>query len=98
LAKRFVIATDPLTPDQEKALTQFASQYLWWHWLPNLWLLKDEAGTLKVATIRDQLSAMDQTLRCIVMEVEEKDWAARSSPDSKGNNMVDWIRAHWDRH
>ena len=95
MTKRFVIATDPLSRDEEKALIKFINRYGWWHWLPNFWLVQDGKDVLTVDKIRDEIHEINKTKRAWVFEVEPISWAALTKEDSQGRDGTDWVGRHW---
>jgi hypothetical protein len=95
VTKRFVIATDPMTADEEKAFRKALGNMAWWHWLPNFWLVKDRFDRLNVFEIRDAVRGVNSTLRCLVLEVDHKTWAALTRPDAQGRDMAEWIKSTW---
>lgn len=96
MAKRFVIATDPLTADQEKALKEVLDAARWWHWLPNFWLVLDESESLSSEEIRDAVMRINSTARAIVIETDSVTWAALTKKDSKGRDMSTWLHNYWN--
>ncbi|HTV70624.1 MAG TPA: hypothetical protein VMF90_19005 [Rhizobiaceae bacterium] len=95
MTRRFVVATDPLTPEQEKKFQESISNAGWWHWLPNFWLFKDYRDEHTTDSIRDILFKMDSTKRCIVLQVDRTTWSAVTKKDEKGRDMVQWIKDIW---
>jgi hypothetical protein len=92
-----VVATDPLSAEQERTLKNALNVAKWWHWLPNFWLIVDEADSLSADSIRDEIHKIDVTKRAMVIEVDHKIWSACTKKDTKGRDMVDWIRNTWDK-
>lgn len=95
MTKRFIVATDPLTPDQEKIFHQKLLPAGWWHWLPNFWLIRDNTDSLTAASIRDSLRNINGSARCLVLEVDPITWAALTKKDQHGRGMAQWITDHW---
>lgn len=96
MSKKFVLATDPLTAEQEQALEAKIGSMGFWHWLPNFWLLKSLDDTMTTAQIRQMVQEINPSARCFVSEVQPSAWAARTKPDAKGNDMGAWIRSDWE--
>jgi hypothetical protein len=97
VTKRFVVSTDPMKAAQEKQFKDALGETAgWWHWLPNFWLIIDH-GDLDVASIRDMIHKVDSSVRAIVLEVEEINWAALTRPDSEGRDMAAWIKSSWTK-
>lgn len=96
MTKRFVIGTDPLTPEQVTQFKNALSGAGWWYWIPNFWLVKDTQGVLTPNIIRDRLFDITRTVRCVVLEVEPQGWAALTRPDSSGRDMAAWLNQTWD--
>jgi hypothetical protein len=94
--KRFAVATDPMTAAQENKFKEaLGGGVLWWHWLPNFWLLKDTQDRHTAASIRDIVFETNNTIRTVVLEIERSQWAALTKKDSQGRNMSDWLHSDW---
>lgn len=97
MTRKFVLATDPLTAEQEKSLADKLSPAVYWHWLPNFWLIVDKSETLTASAINKFIAEItDRSRRCLVTQVEAQRWAAQTRKDDKGNDMADWIRRNWE--
>lgn len=96
MTRRFSLATDPLTPEEEKSLKEKLKGLAWWHWLPNYWLIIDTKDENTVNSIRDILFNINKTKRCIVLKIDKSTWSALSKKDAKGTDMCDWIKNDWD--
>jgi hypothetical protein len=98
VTRRFVMMTDVLTEAEEQALAgAVTAPAIWWHWLPNSWLVVDETDQTTAAALRDKFRAISSTKRCLVIEVTHKNWAAMTRPDSKGRSMSEWIEKIWTK-
>jgi hypothetical protein len=98
--KRFVLATEALTADQERALAlQFPQPpWAWWHWLPNCWLLVDQSGQMTADNVRDRFSAVSP-VQCLVLEIDPKVWTGMFTVDmARRQPMEDWIRSYWENN
>lgn len=96
--KYFVVATDPMTPDDEKTFRASLSESVaWWHWLPNFWLLRSRDDDLDAKGIRDTLRRTAGEIRCMVLEVDPITWAAMTKKNAKGKSMTEWLGKHWSR-
>jgi hypothetical protein len=94
-ARRFVLGTSALTKEQEASIIRWmdANAIEWWHWLPNMWLLKhrQEMGTAK---IRDGIHPLMGNAECLVMEVQHVSWDGLTLI-REGKRMSDWIETVW---
>jgi hypothetical protein len=95
VTRRFVIATDPLTSDEEKELQKFFKGHGWWKWLPNFWLAVDLTDTLTTVAIRDRIHEINKSKRAWVLQVEPISWASLTREDSQGRDGTDWIKRNW---
>jgi hypothetical protein len=98
MSRRFVIAVDGLTSEQEKQLREFAGKHGgWWHWIDNFWLLHSRDGeSISAAKIRDRIVAINPSAKCVVFEFpEDLDWAATGDKNAKGRGMSDWLKETW---
>lgn len=78
MTRRFVIAADKLTPDQEKEFKDFLHEFGgYWHWIENFWLLVVEGDEdISSEKIRDKVKALNKASRVLVLEVgSDIDWA-----------------------
>ncbi|WP_316238599.1 hypothetical protein [Bradyrhizobium sp. SZCCHNR1015] len=93
----FIVATNDLTKDQERAFIQFARENgaSWWHYLKNLWLL-DTPENLTIEAIRDQImEEIAPGVNVLVFELTgEASWAG-FGPDSENRSMFRWIQKHF---
>lgn len=98
MTRYFTLATDPMSAEEEKKfISKIPDGVGWWHWLPNYWLLKDPTETLEAKHLSDNIFEINQTVRCLALQVEPTSWSARSRKDSKGRLMADWLDSNWQR-
>lgn len=95
MSRFFILTTDALTTEQEQQVVQIATQFSWWHWMPNFWLFKDHSDTATVEAIRDQFGKVAPMSRCMIFQVNPVLWAGRVRPDAQGNKMEEWVNSHW---
>lgn len=103
MARKFVVATDPLNADQEKSFIEKFKVYSglgWWHWLPNFWLVIDVTNNLDASTLNSFVREISGAkARCIVFEVKgHTDWAAQTRTNDAGQDMARWIKDEWLKH
>lgn len=97
MSKKFIMATDPLTPEQEQALRNKLGLNGFWHWLPNFWLVKSLDPDFSAVKLREMVEEVAPLARCFMTEVVPVEpWAARAKPDSQGNSMTAWIKEDWE--
>lgn len=97
MSRFFALSHDTLTPEQEKELAKVLDPEIWWHWLPNSWLIKDTRDELTATAIRDKFRSVNRAVRCMVVQVEPIQWAGATRPDAKGRSMTKWIQDHWEK-
>lgn len=66
----------------------------WWHWIDGAWLVKSSKDTLKAKDIRNAISKLGVSYRCLVIEVDPIHWAGKG-PTSSDNSMFEWLRKNW---
>jgi hypothetical protein len=96
--KRYVVATEALTEEQQRAFAARLPQpqFGWWHWLPNFWLVVDTYGTTNADYIRDQLASVSG-IQSFVGEVEPKFWSGMFTQDKmRRDAMAMWLTEHWN--
>jgi hypothetical protein len=98
MRKRFIVAVDKSTTEQDLAFQSFikASGFKWWHWLSNLWLLIDEEGNSSAKQIRDRVVELYPGESVWVEELSDvgDTWAA-FGPKSETRNMFPWLVKNW---
>lgn len=95
MKKYYVIATDPLTAEQEKRLQEVVTGTAWWHWLPNFWLVVDSQERHTVESLRDAIFAVNDSARAWVLEVNPITWSALTKKDKEGRSGSEWIKRNW---
>lgn len=99
--RRFVIAVEGLTVDQEEKFRKYvASIGAWWHWIANIWLLSDvDSSDLTVSDIREKIKEIGGTqIKALVMEIpEDITWATFGARNNAGKSMADWLKSTWAR-
>jgi hypothetical protein len=99
MKKRFVLALDESTKEQNKAfLNEIKSKQLsWWHWLTNTWLLVDNTGTIKASDLRDIAQKHFPNIDKIVLELRSDGSTTWSGFGEKGpnKNMFTWLHKNW---
>lgn len=94
--KRFVVAAEGMSPEQQKAWLEFIKEkgLGWWHWIDNLWLLVDRPEEMTTATLRDQITEKFGATKCIVIEIEPGGTWSGLGPSSP-KPMFKWIKETW---
>ena len=91
MEKFFVVGTNKMSIEDEKVFKVKLEKrgLIWWHWIDNIWLIKDKRGSISCSDIRNLLEA-----RNLVLEVEPITWSGRG-PASDDKNMFKWIKNFW---
>jgi hypothetical protein len=98
MKRRFVIAVDGLTAQNEKLLQDHLLQYgYWWHWISNLWLFVTRDEAVSATEISEKIvSLQDDHPRVFVMEIpEDVTWTTFGKKNKKGQDMSDWLKKTW---
>ena len=99
MKKRFVVAVDKSTPEQDQAFREWVSgSYGWWHWISSMWLIVDLNGILTAMAIRDKVNECYPGVTTFVVEIREDGSTTWSGfgPKAEERNMFTWIRNNWD--
>lgn len=98
MAKFFVLLTETLSTAQEKKFHEkLTTEIGWWHWIPNSWLIKDTTSNpISTEQIRQYIQDIDDGIRCVVVEVTPRHWAARLKTDGIGKGGADWLDQFWN--
>lgn len=101
MKRRFIIGIEGLSREQEDKFRDYLEERgSWWHWIGNLWLFCTESAdsSISAKAIREKIVEINEGIDTLVMEVsEEKDWSARSSANSKGRRIYNWLEDTWDK-
>lgn len=99
MRRRFVIAAQGLTSEQETKLREYlASHGAWWHWISNFWLLTGTDIKVTTADIRNHIKSLNADVRTVVFEFpEDTDWASLGKKNDAGKDMTDWIKNTWGK-
>lgn len=99
MKRRFVIGTQNTTKDHEQLFINNlrAHSLIWWHWLPNTWLVIDLQGLKKSSDIRAIFKEVVPNINCLVIEVDSPSKWSGFGPASEDRNMFRWIHNNWDK-
>lgn len=100
MKKRFIVALDSSTSEQDKIFINYlkAKNVGWWHWLNNLWLIYTDTGDLTARKIRDDLNVIYPTTNKIIFELSgDSDTWSGFGPSSEERNMFKWIHENWKK-
>lgn len=101
MSKRYIVAVDSSTKEQETAFLALvkADGLGWWHWLNNFWLLTDSEGQLSASEIRHKIMETYPTIHCLVIELSgtEDTWAGYG-PNTEARDMFKWLKNTWGRY
>lgn len=98
MGKRYIVAVDSSTKEQNNALVEFIRKNSlgWWHWLENFWLLTDFRGNFSAKQIRHVINETHPKVYCIVIELNEHgDTWSGWGPRSDDRNMFKWLNETW---
>lgn len=98
MKRRFFVAANPLSAEQEKAFITYLEpgSIAWWHWISGSWLVVDIQGQLTAQSIRDQLLKIAPKARTLVLEVTNAGAWASCGPSAPAQDMHDWLHKTWD--
>jgi len=90
--KHFVVVAKNPTIFQQNAIMNrvIKGNYAYWHWIPNIWLLKDDYDGDDAGTLRDKIRDAAPGCNFTVFEVQPGDWAGFGDPQ-----WGDWLNQHW---
>ncbi len=97
MKKRFVIAINDSTKDQDELFLEYigTNNFGWWHWIDNFWLLVDSEGKITAKELHNNVMRIYSNNFNFVMEVKEIPawWAYGAKEEHR--NMFTWIEEHW---
>lgn len=100
MKKRFIIALDSSTDEQDKKHVAFIKEngLGWWHWITNTWMIVDNSGKFDAKKLRAELRKIYPGVNMMVFELsEEGDTWAGFGPNTEKNNMFSWIKRNWKK-
>ena len=100
MSKRYIIALDTSSKEKDDLLLNALNELklLWWHWLNNVWLIKDTNEQYDCGKLRDILNKTHPNINCLVIELNNNgDTWAGFGPSSEKRNMFNWIRNTWNK-
>ena len=93
MRRRFVLVTDVLTSEQERQLVAALGSVAWWHHIPNMWLIVDEANQVNTEMLRGLLTAIAPLAKMFASEATEGWWAVRY--DTTIPAQAAWFQQFW---
>lgn len=97
MRKRFTVATDSATDEQNEAMVEYIRSrgLTWWHWIHNYWLIADAEGELTASELVDDLKRIYPEVNTVVLELRaDGDTWAGWGPRAK---FFTWLRKEWKR-
>lgn len=97
MKKRYFVAVEGLTPEQEKSLLGYFKEQgvAWWHHIANVWLIVDRKDNVSAQGIRDKIKEI-ATMGgpCLIMQVHDDiTWSGLYRSGRK--DTFDWIKKTW---
>jgi hypothetical protein len=101
MKKRFIIALDKSTPEQNEAFKNFidaAAGINWWHWISNVWLIIDEQGKWGSSQLRDKVREFysGETMFVVELRPDDDTWSG-FGPKGQQQNMFTWLENNWKK-
>lgn len=93
--RRFIVVVNDASPNQQNTITAFFknSNFAYWHWFKDLWLVIDTTGTWDAGVLRDKLNELFPPLHKFVSQVHSgKTWGINGNPES-----FPWLHDEWAR-
>lgn len=101
MSKRYIVALDSSTNEQNYALQDFIKENSlgWWYWIKTFWLIIDSKEKFSASDIRDVLNRTHPKVDCLVIELNEHgDTWAGYGPATEEKNMFKWIKKNWEKY
>jgi hypothetical protein len=83
-----------MTKEEEGELKDHFQGALWWHWLPNFWLVVDNKNKLSCDSITNEIHRIDPSVSAFVAEVKAGDWRA-IVPGNETKRIKSWLLESW---
>ena len=100
MKKRFVIALDSGTSEQDKAFQDYieSTNVAWWHWIKNVWLIGDNYDRVTAKGLRDKVCEIYPRIDNVVLELrEDGDTWSGYGPNQEPRNMFKWLLNNWHK-
>lgn len=94
--KFFVLTAESPTPYQRKAVTEYLaarkSQFGFWHWTADFWIISTTYEHITSMNIRDEIQKLTSGMSFAVFAVtpSSNDWAMYSNP-----KWSEWVEKIW---
>ncbi len=101
MRKRFIIAVDVASAEQEKAVTEFLKEKTgyWWHWIKNFWLTIDSKGTITAGELTKGIKECAPGSNILVLEMPEGKFAwygfGPANKKDRKFDMSEWLLKSW---
>jgi len=97
--KRFIVALDSYTPEQDKAFKEYivSNNLGWWHWLSNFWMLVSLDEQMTAVRIRDAMQQIYPGVHNVGIELRSDSTDTWAGVGPTGKNIFDWVRRNWKR-
>jgi hypothetical protein len=95
MKKRFIVLLASETDQQTRAFSNLLkpSNFAWWHWLPNSWIIIDFSGQLTPSSLRDKVKRIYPGVNNFVTEVKEDSWVGFGPGGD--STYFSWLKNHW---
>ena len=93
--KRFIVLLQSETDQQTKAFSQMlpATDFKWWHWLPNSWLIVDTKDQFTSRSLIDTVKSAYPGVNAFVSEIESDHWTGFGPKDE--STYFPWLHKNW---
>jgi hypothetical protein len=100
MKKRFIVALDNTTPEQNEEFKAYVvgAGLNWWHWISNVWLLIDNEGKWGITQLREKVREFYPGETVLVLELGPYDdtWSG-FGPKGEKQNMFPWLEDNWKK-
>ena len=101
MSKRYIVALDSSTIEQNDAMKDFVREngLGWWYWINDFWLLTDPREKFSASEIRDVVGKTHPKTECLVIELNDYgDTWSGFGPKSEYRNMFTWLKKTWSKY
>ena len=96
MKRRFVIAIDDATSDQQNTVTEFLKDKAnvgYWHWFSDVWLVSDPYQKWTAKELRDELSSLIPASHKLVVQIDgDNTWSGFGN-----TKMFEWLQDTWTK-
>jgi len=96
--KKFIVALNSSTKDQDEAFQKIIHEngWGWWHWVDNFWIVTSSSTELGSQELYKKVQVAYPGVRMLISEMENVSTWWGFGPNSEEKNMFKWLFDYWN--